>query len=177
MTEENMPRNDGETEKYLWEIHKYTNDYIRFADTKAGFIAGVSTALIGSLVSSSLFDSCFRIGLCGVSRMQWMGLLGLLLLATSVAFSITAIRPRLWNDTPVGFIFWGSLIGHKTAKNYTRAVNQLDAHERSTSISDHLFILASIAQRKYTFIDRALFAGLAGGILTAVILFMRHALR
>jgi len=56
----------------------YTNEYIRFADTKAGFIAGVSAALVGSLVASSLFDSCFRSSLCQWSKLQWAGIIGLL---------------------------------------------------------------------------------------------------
>lgn len=51
----------------LWDLHSYTNEYIRFADTKAAFIATACTALIGSLVASSTFDSCCRRSLNGMT--------------------------------------------------------------------------------------------------------------
>lgn len=166
---------DAGTSEFLWEVHRYTNEYIRFADTKAAFIAGVSTALIGSLVASSLFDSCFRTSLCQWSKLQCTGLVGLLLLSASVTLSVAAIRPRLWNPTSVGFIFWGSISGHGTASRYSHAVERLTPQEKSAAISNHLFVLAGIANRKYAYVDYALFAGAAGGALTGVVLFAQHA--
>jgi hypothetical protein len=53
-------KNADATAKFLWDVHKYTNDYIRFADTKAAFVAAASTALIGTLVGSNVLDSCHR---------------------------------------------------------------------------------------------------------------------
>ena len=71
VSEDNNLESPTGTSDFLWEVHRYTNEYIRFADTKAGFIAGVSAALVGSLVASSLFDSCFRTTLCQWSKLQW----------------------------------------------------------------------------------------------------------
>ena len=167
----------AETGKFLWEVHRYTNEYIRFADTKAAFIAGVSTALIGGLVGSSLFDSCFRTKLCLWTGIQWAGVFGLFSLVASLGLSVAAIRPRLWNNASVGFIFWGSIKGHRTARNFTHAVQGLSTLERTAAISDHLFVLAGIADRKYAYVDRALFAGVIGGALTGTVLFMQHAWR
>jgi hypothetical protein len=176
MTEELGTECANGTEDFLWEVHKYTNEYIRFADTKAAFIAGVSTALIGSLVASSLFNSCLRTTPWSWSKLQWTAAVGLSLLAISVGCSIAVIRPRLWNKVSVGYIFWGSIAGHVTAPNFTRAVQKLNQTERSCAISDHLFVLASIAKRKYGYVDRGLYFGIGGGTLTAIVLFMRHAL-
>ena len=175
MTDENIVEADGETEKFLWEVHKYTNDYIRFADTKAAFIAGVSTALIGSLVASSIFDSVTKMGFCEITKMQWAGFVGLVALTASLGLSIAAIRPRLWNNTSVGYIFWGSVVGHKTAKQFTLAVNGLSKADRASAVSDHLFVLASIAKRKYSYVDHALIAGTVRAIFTGFVLFMQHA--
>jgi hypothetical protein len=83
------------TDKFLWDVHKYTNDYIRFADTKAAFVAAASTALIGTLVSSTVLDSCFRVTPCAWFKVQWLAMVGLLLLATSLSLAVNAIRPRL----------------------------------------------------------------------------------
>ena len=168
---------DNDRVGFLWEVHKYINEYIRFADTKAAYIAGVATALIGSLVASSLFDSLSRASLCQWSKLQWMGFLGLILLALSLGLSIAAIRPRLWNNRSIGFIFWGSIVGHDTAHNFMRAAQGLTEEEMTKSISEHLFVLAAIAQRKYTYVDRALYAGLVGGVVAAVVLLYQHALK
>jgi hypothetical protein len=175
VSEDITPEPPTETSDFLWEVHRYTNEYIRFADTKAGFIAGVSAALVGSLVASSLFDSCFRMSFNQWSKMQWTGVLGMLLLSVSLALSIAAIRPRLWNPTSVGFIFWGSIAGHGSARRFTHAVHRLTEQEKNTAISDHLFVLAGIAKRKYAYVDYALYAGVAGGALTCVVLFVQHA--
>jgi hypothetical protein len=165
------------TDQFLWEVHRYTNEYIRFADTKAAFIAAISTALIGSLVSSSIFDSCFRKTPCLWSKLQWAGITGLLLLLAALALSVAAIRPRLWNKTSVGYIFWESVAGHGTAQAFSHAVRELPAQDRTTAISDHLFALATVAKRKYIYVSLAMFAGVAGGLLTGVVLFLQHALR
>jgi hypothetical protein len=177
VNEHSGPRPDAEASDFLWEVHRYTNEYIRFADTKAAFIAGASTALVGSLVASSLFDSCFRTTPFQWSKLQWAGVAGLLLLAASLALSIAAIRPRLWNKTSVGFIFWGSITGHRSAQEFAREVRGLSARDRAAAISDHLFMLASIAKRKYAFVDRALLIGVAGGTLAGIVLFIQHALK
>jgi hypothetical protein len=124
------------TDQFLWKVHQYTNEYIRFADTKAAFIAAVSTALIGSLVSSSIFDSCFRRTLCLWTKLQWAGIAGLMLVVTALALSVAAIRPRLWNRTSVGYIFWESVAGHRTAQEFSHAVCKLPAEDRTTAISD-----------------------------------------
>jgi hypothetical protein len=163
------------TNDFLWEVHKYTNEYIRFADTKAAFVAGVSTALIGSLVESSLFDSAFCVAPCHWSKLQWVGILAIVLLALSIGLNIAAIRPRLWNNRTVGFIFWGSICGHETAHAFTHAVRGLTTDEMTKSLSEHLFILASIAKRKFEYVDRSIYAGVAGGVLASIVLFAKHA--
>jgi hypothetical protein len=165
------------TSDFLWEVHKYMNEYIRFADTKAAFIAAAATALIGSLVASSLFDSSFRTSPCLWSKLQWMGIVSLLLLIVSLGFSIAAIRSRLWNKTSVGYIFWGSIAGHGSMLQFTRAVHELSLLGMTNAISDHLFVLSSIAKRKYGYVDWALSVGVAGGALAGIVLFVQHATR
>jgi hypothetical protein len=163
------------TDKFLWDVHKYTNDYIRFADTKAAFVAAASTALIGALVGSSALDSCFRA--MPATWLQWVAIAGLLLLAVSLILSALAIRPRLWNHTSVGYIFWESIKGHKTARAFSQAISELSASGRTAATSDHLFVLASVATRKYGYVKWAIHAGIAGGLLAGIVLFARHALK
>lgn len=173
---ENNPTFDPQTVDFVWDVHKYTNDYIRFADTKAAFTAGASTALIGSLVASSIFDSFIRNGMRHWSFLQWTSLIGLLLLSTAVVLSIAAIRPRLWADVPIGFIYWGSIVRHGSAHRFAKEVHALTDGDRFEAVSQHLFTLASIAKRKYDFVDRAIFCGVFGGMLAGFALFLQHAL-
>jgi hypothetical protein len=144
---------------------------------RPAFVAAASTALIGTLVGSTVLDSCFRINVCAWSATQWVGFIGLLCLSASLFLSVNAIRPRLWNSTSVGYIFWGSVAGHGTSQAFSHAVSDLTATERTTATSDHLFALATVAKRKYEFVKLAIYAGMPGGVLAGIALFTRHALR
>jgi hypothetical protein len=164
------------TDQFLWEVHRYTNEYIRFADTKAAFIAVTVTALIGGLVSSSILDSCFREGPCLWHPLQWLGLIGLTLLTASLILSIIAIQPRLWNDAEIGYIFWESVALHGTRQKFSNAARELTSQDRTTQISDHLYTLASVAKRKFHYVKLAIYTGFGGGLLTGIVLFLEHAL-
>lgn len=164
-------------EDFLWQVHEYTNEYIRFADTKAAFIAAASTALIGTCISSSILDSSLRKALSAWYWSQWYAIAGLLLLSIALVLSLLGIRPRLWNETPVGFIFWESIFGHQSATNSSQTIHKTTAHERTNAIAEHLFILASVAKRKYACVNYAMWSGIAGGVLTAIALFLQHGLK
>src|SRR5437763_11946832 len=38
--------------EFLWKVHSYTNDYIRFADTKAGIALALVAGLLATLFGS-----------------------------------------------------------------------------------------------------------------------------
>jgi hypothetical protein len=46
----------------------------------------------------------------------------------------------------------------------------------TNAISDHLFVLSSIAKRKYAYVDCSLSVGVAGGALAGIVLFLQHAI-
>ena len=163
---------------FLWDVHKYTNDYIRFADTKAAFTAGAATGLVGALIGSSICDSLFKVRWCHWSTLQWTGLVGMLLVLLSLILSIAAIRPRLWTTKHgSGFIFWESILEHGSARHFTTSVHHLTEREQSEAVSNHLFDLAAIAKRKYLYVNRAIWSGTIGGVLIGVVLFLQHAYR
>jgi hypothetical protein len=161
---------------FLWQVHKYTNDYIRFADTKAAFVVGISTALIGASFKATLFDNMFRKPLCQWSLLQYLGLVGISLLFTSIFCSILAIWPRFWNKQPTGHIFWESVVAHGAAEKFTKSVHERSSDQLSRTTSDHLFTLASIAKRKYHLVDVSLWTGIPGCFLIGIILFVQRAL-
>jgi hypothetical protein len=164
-------------EDFLWQVHEYTNEYIRFADTKAAFIVAASTALIGTSISSLILDSFLRKAPSLWYGSQWLAALGLLLLSISLLLSLWAIKPRLWNKTPIGFIFWESIFGHQSATKFSENIHKTTAHERTNAIAEHLFTLASVAKRKYAYVDYAIWVGGGGGVLTAIAIFLQHGLK
>ena len=162
---------------FLWRVHAYINDYIKFADAKAAFIAAACSGVIGALVASTLFDSCFRNSLSDWTIMQFAGMLGLILLVISFGLSIATIQPRLWSKSGSGFIYWGSVIAHGSAKDHTAAVHQLTQRQMSEETAKHVFTLSMIADRKFKRVSWALAVGVLGGLLSAVVLFIQRSLR
>ena len=155
-------------------VHKRIHSVRRY---KGSFFAAASTALIGTSISSSILDSLLRRASSVWSGPQWLAGFGLLLLSISVVLSVMAIRPRLWNKTPIGFIFWDGIVGHQSAANFSQAIHKTTAHERTSAIAEHLFVLAAIAKRKYAYVNYAVWAAIVGGVLTAIALFLQHTLR
>jgi hypothetical protein len=164
-------------EDFLWQVHQYTNEYIRFADAKAGFIAAAASALIGTSISSSVLDSFLLKAPSLWYWSQWLALIGLLILSLSTICSLAVIWPRLWNKTRIGFVFWESIAGHRSAVNFSQAIHKATGQERTASIADHLFILGTVAKRKYLYVRYALWLGVPGGGLTAIALFLQHGLK
>jgi hypothetical protein len=174
---QNRPDADAAS-AFLWDVHRYTNEYIRFADTKAAFIATACTALIGSLVASSMFESCCRSSFNGMTDIQWFAALALVLLSFAVLIAVWSIRPRLPGRNPSGgFIFWESVTAHSSAASFTKAFARLSEADRTKALAEHVFVLASIAKRKYTLVGWAVWLGLPGGLIAPVVVLLKHALR
>jgi hypothetical protein len=64
---------------------------------------------------------------------RWLAAVGLLLLSIATVLSLMAIRPRLWNKTPIGFIFWESIGGHQSASAFSQAIHKTTAHGRTNA--------------------------------------------
>ena len=177
LTKAKKAESDESPEKFVWDVHKYTNDYIRFADTKAAFVAASATALMGALVSSTLFDHCFARPLRNLSALQWAGFVGLGFLAASLVLAVSVVSPRLTrHKAGVGFIFWESVAEYENHRRFSKALGTSTAIERTTAASDHLFMLATIAKSKYHRARSAIYVGMVGGVVTGVVLFIRHTL-
>ncbi len=177
MTVQPFGSNDDRQVGYLWEVHKYTNEYIRFADTKAAFIAGVDAALIGTAVSASLFDSCLRQTPCHWSVALWLGIAGVIPLGLSIAFCVSAITPRLWHNATHGFIYWDSVVAHGSPKNFGHAFAALSSDGMTSELTNHIYVLGSIAKEKYGFVRKAVWSGVVGSVFTGIAVWLQHALK
>jgi hypothetical protein len=162
---------------FLWDVHRYTNEYIRFADTKAAFIAGVDAALIGTAISSSLFDSCLHRPPCHWSVALWLGIGGIIPLSISIAFCVLTIIPRLWHNATHGFIYWDSVIAHGSPKKFGDAFTALSSDGMTSELTNHIYVLGTIAKKKYGFVRKAIWSSVVGCVLTGMAVWLQHALK
>ena len=177
MTEPLHEAIDERKTSFLWDVHRYTNEYIRFADTKAAFVAGVDAALIGTAVSASLFDSCLRQTPCHWSVALWFGIAGVIPLCLSIAFGVAAIVPRLWHNATHGFIYWDSVVAHGSPKNFGHAFAALPSDGMTSELTNHIFVLGAIAKKKYGFVRMAVRSSVVGCVLTGTAILLQHALK
>ncbi len=170
------PQGDGAKDRldFLWKIHGYTNDYIKFADTKAGFVAGTVLVVIGALVASHPFDSLSGIPLAQLHYRVGFGALALVILVFSFICALLAIRPRLRSTVPRGFIYWASVIEHGSDLAYADACKKLSADQMELNVSRHVYALAAICTRKYFWTNLSILTGSVGGLLAGAIVLVSH---
>ena len=160
---------------FLWEVHRYINEYIRFADTKAAFLMTAASAIVGALVSTGVVDKIFtKSAPTAWSFTTWLALTGLAFLTASVSCGVFAIKPRLWGRATVGLIFWESILRHGTSDMYHAALVSASSG-REKAISDHIYVLSALAQRKYDFVKFSVYLAIPGGLLAGMSIFLHHA--
>jgi Pycsar effector protein len=159
---------------FLWRVHGYTNDYIRFADTKAAFCLGLALALIAALMKSSS-PGAFSGHIDALSRGGASALLSmtaLVLLIGSIIAAVMTVRPRLSTHSQKGFIFWEAISAFGAPAIFTSAYAAQSEEELTECLSHHLYTLAQVCRRKYFWANLAIIAVISGGALTmAVLLF------
>jgi hypothetical protein len=170
------PLEDGAKNRldFLWKIHGYTNDYIRFADTKAGFAAGAVLAVMGALVASHPFDALSGIPFTRLHYRVWFSAFALTMLVFSFVCALLAIRPRLKSTVPKGFIFWASVIEHESDMAYAGGCKKLSIDDMELNVSRHIYALATISTRKYFWTNLSIITGSLGGLLGGSIILVIH---
>jgi hypothetical protein len=89
--------------EFLWKVHAYTNDHIKFGDGKAGALLAWSSALIAGLYSTKIHYHFTKVGgptICdiefGPTVFAAFSLGAFILLGLSATAGILAIWPRMW---------------------------------------------------------------------------------
>jgi hypothetical protein len=178
---------------YYWNIHSYTNEYIRFADEKAGIITLIQTGVIAAMYSTGLHLSCGPWMLCKepslyhtiLGSVTAIGLFGLL---AGLYCSIRAIAPSLLHEfspafrasvlnlppsnLPEGPIYFGQVATFATKDAYISYLEKLDSELQLKSIASHIHVLATIAQRKYYWISLSIILGSFGGVFALIAFFV-----
>lgn len=192
-----MPAETKDQLEFAWKVHGYTNEYIRFADSKAGVALAVAAGLLASLFGAKAHTYLHYSRLwfvCGefewestlVATLSLIAFAGLILAA---GFLVWAIEPRVWAKTPKdgkaekaatptiiatsrGLIFWESVRACGTAGEYDAAVRETNVNAQLNQVTSHVFVLGDIAKRKYDRIKWAIWSGVVGTAATLVALYL-----
>jgi len=141
--------NNGKSE-FLWNVHQYINEYIRFADTKAAAVIAWAGAVIGTLVATESHQNFLDGRLWGGTWLiAWVTLLALVLLGIGFVFAILVIAPILTYNraAPKNLIFWDAIRAFSSFDEYSTAVR--DCNDVEGRVAQHVYELAGIARRKY----------------------------
>jgi hypothetical protein len=187
------PAAGSEALDFSWRVHGYTNEYIRFADQKAGVVLAVESGLVAALYSAKLHQARSLSRLNVPNAVAFDTLLGVTsflafaALLLGVLFALLAITPRLWHEfvpsirarvlgkltgeTPKGAIFWKQVLAHKQQEEYATYLAGMTAGQKDLAVAHHVFALAGVADAKFGWINLSIGAGAIGATFAIVALF------
>lgn len=188
-----QPPPTGESLDFLWKVHSYTNDYIRFADQKAGLVLAVESGLIAAMYAAKLHHACsltrfnFQERTVADTALGFVSFIGFLFLGVGVGFALFAIAPRLWTQvwstfrerlynslsvgTLAGSVFWKEVLANGNAVAYLARVRGLDEAGREDAVGRHVYVLAGVANAKFGWINLSLAFGAVGGLFAVAAMF------
>lgn len=165
--------------EFVWKVHPYTNEYIRFADTKGAAVIAWSAALIGMLFSLKAHQR-FMQGMVfsgidwGATALGAASVLAFLLLAAAVVAAFGCVKPRLWSTDgskshEKGYIYWEQIRAHNNAAAFKAGLAQQTAEQLTAHCADHVYVLAGIAKRKYWWVHWSVRLTIFGSFFAGVV--------
>jgi Family of unknown function (DUF5706) len=169
---------------FLWQVHSYQNEYIRFADTKAALCIAWSTALISALYSAEIHRESgtsnvyLATSVLAASVLLAGFLLGILAIVPRVRLprhnaKIKADEATKVREQKTGLIYWGEVQRLADVSQYEQAVSDADASDLANQVARHVFVLSKIAIVKYRFVNLSIAALACGSLLTVVVLVLK----
>jgi len=166
----NPPADARDRQDFVWHVHAYLNDQIKFADTKAAFVAALATGVTGALYGAHVHEHFT--GPAGAGRL-WPGgvaaaAFGLLIF--SLVTCLASIVPRRRSFQPRGYIYWGAIAEHDSQETYYRQLQSETADALTEHLGHHAYTLATICKDKYRWLTWAIVSLVAGGVIGGALL-------
>jgi hypothetical protein len=170
-----QPPEDAHKREFLWNIYTATNSYVQFADTKAAFCVGMSSAFIGALIIAKA-QLVFTNG-GSKTPMDFVSLGAFLLLAASMAASVAVVHPRPWKPRENKFVFWyGIATQFKPPRSFVDDFGKQTDAQLTSHLAHEVRDLATVCRRKYRWVNAAtLFTAAGTGLAIAALLLNRPA--
>jgi hypothetical protein len=151
--------------EFLWHVHSYTNEYIRFSDAKSGVALAFAITALGSLHATGLVSNLLDVPRSDWGLPAWLTLLAAVLLVLGALSAAWSIRPRLQNAQPEGFIYWEGVRAHASGTDFHRAFARQSDADLDQHLAEHVHVLSRIASRKYYWSAWAVLLTMAGASL------------
>lgn len=158
------------TEEFLWKVHTNISDQVKFADQKAGFVAVLSTGVMGGLHSVRVHEHFTQGPPSSWGWAGWAGAAAFGLLAAALVACFYSITPRRRYTSPRGFIFWGGIAAYDSGDEFHQDLQNATADELNLHLSHQTYALAKICKEKYTCLSWAIGLVVAGSELGGVLL-------
>jgi hypothetical protein len=168
--------------EFAWKVHAYTNEYIRFADTKAGAVIAWCGGLMGVLFAANAHHHFMKAGWagtwaatdCWVTSLAAASVLAFILLTLGAVAAFWCVKPRLWSTERSrthdrGFIYWEAVRAYGDASAFTEALGLQDTIALTQRTSEHVFVLGGIAKTKFLWVDRAIWLAFGGSLFAAIV--------
>jgi hypothetical protein len=166
------------TTESIWKTHSYINEYIRFADQKAGALIGVGSAVIGAMVWADLPG---KLKPPSSLLNQLLIALAFILLFVSFAYAWGAIYPRLFSlkstapetpDEPSPIFF--EEIQAQSMGLYIEKATQMSEEAWGKAAAKHCWQLSKVANKKYSCIVLSARLWLVGTLLACIMVLVNR---
>jgi len=152
----------------LPSIRDYVGNYIALADTKAGVLIGVYSALLSFGVLKKI--SLFKISLNQWSISEYLTLGSWLLLLLALLFAVLVVWPKTSTSKKQGFVSWPNISNHSTVDDYLKGILLVGENELLSQLCVLNYDLSIICKRKYSFLSLAFKVGVVGVALLLILL-------
>lgn len=127
--------------------HNHINGYIKVADQKASILLSGQLAFLA--LSLNLIPS--KWGNLHVTLLILI-CLTLLVISSSILFSILTVLPREGSDGKEGAIYWNDIRAHGNSDQFVQYVSQLDEDAVVQELGEDVYNISKIAKRKYEYL-------------------------
>ena len=160
---------------FLWNTHKYLNDYIRFADTKRRFTVALVSTVVGDLFAGKLHDLFLLTAPKQWTVIAWLSAGAFFALGASIACGVWTIRPRLLSKQSKGFLYWGGVTEHRSPEAFWNELRRQSQERLAEHLGHHVFCLSELSRKKYFWVSLSMscggFGGFGGLLASLVLLF------
>lgn len=162
------------SQEFLWHVHQYINEYIRFGDTKAGLAAAAAGAILGTLYSAKAYVPLIRTPYSEWNAAAWLTVAATFFLLASAYSGLSVIRPRLRSTQSKGYVFWGAIAAHGDVDLLRTSFHSQSPRTLNDHLLHHLFDLSQkVAVPKYRSVSLCLLTLGIGGLLAVAALVLQ----
>jgi hypothetical protein len=155
---------------FFWHTHSYLNEQIRFVDTKSAYVAALATGLIGALYTAHVPDHFMKNSISTWTWAGWAAVTAFVTMIAAILMALISIAPRLRSRQLLTYIYWGGIAAHRSHEAFYKQFQSEPMDSLSEHLGQDVYILATICRDKCAWLRRALFVGIAGGLLACVVL-------